>query len=107
MSLSGYEDHQMDEDFTGRVMEQIRQTEILPASSGSMAGYTSNPGRRRFRHNVLWAGLGTAAIALAVLLFLLPDLSALQQIQSAKSQRLLILPSEWVTITCWKPRKPG
>ncbi|AIQ29609.1 hypothetical protein P40081_16665 [Paenibacillus sp. FSL P4-0081] len=107
MSLSGYDDHQMDEDFTGRVMEQIRQTEVLPVSNGSMAGYTSNHGRRRFRRNVLWAGLGTAAIALAVLLFLLPDLSALQQIQSSKSQRLLILPSEWSDHHLLEAKKAG
>lgn len=103
------ESRQIDGDFTERVMEQIRRTELLPASAETMTDYTGNHGhrRRRLRHMALYGGLAAVLVAVAVTLFLLPVMTVPQQVQTSKSQRLLIVPSEWRDLQLLEAKKAG
>lgn len=107
MPLFSDEDPQVDMNFTERVMEQVRQTEIQPASGGTMRVFYGNLGRRRIRKVALWGSSAAAIIVLGAWLLLSPNISVLQQTRAAAPQRMLIIPSEWKEHHLLEAKKAG
>ncbi|WNS45616.1 DUF4179 domain-containing protein [Paenibacillus sp. MMS20-IR301] len=102
-----HDDQTMDEDFTSRVMEQIRKTEILPAASETAPDYPADPKRRKLPIAALLAGSAAAVIVLTYLLLIPSVTKGPPQVQTASSQRLLLLPSEWTDHRLLEAKKAG
>lgn len=99
MDLQLSPDIPLADDFTDRVMERVRRTEINPLSGVTLSEVSGMLRHNRRRKIVSWVSTAAAAAGIAASLFFIGKFGAVTEpVAPASSQQRFLLPDQWAEL---------
>lgn len=93
-----YTSSNLADDFTERVMEQVRNTEIQPASGQKLSEISGMQTGRTLKRGLKWGSSVAAVIGIASLLFFIGRSGTVSETLSAPPQKPFLLANQWAKL---------
>jgi hypothetical protein len=93
-----YTSSNLADDFTERVMEQVRNTEIQPASGQKLSEISGMQTGRTIKRGLKWGSTIAAVIGIASLLFFIGKSGTVSETLSTPPQKPFLLANQWAEL---------